>query len=298
MISALINYIQRHWRGELSLGHACLLNLIVLFFALNFLERFIYPPWLEGETVVSVAVLIFSIVVRLIIYPWQAIGVLRTCEKSLQRDIDRIWIIVAQGIVVLSIIATLASAFSSYQSLTEYRQSLNPSKGYEVPPQYTFDLVNQGTLVHLSGPIQHGITRRFSEFIAQHPQITGVILDSDGGQISEGRGLARVIRENAFNTYSLDRCMSACATAFAAGVRRALAANARLGFHQYQAFTVYPKFDLEEEQAKDIALFRAQGISESFLRKIFDHPPQGMWWPQHEELLESNVIHQSGFSFD
>ncbi len=298
MGSGLIQYIQRHWRGELSLGRACLVNLVLLFFILNFLERFIYPPWLEGETVVSAAVLVFSILARLIIYPWQAIGVLRTCEKSLQRGMDRSWIIAAQGIVVLSIVATLASAFSSYQSLAEYRQSLNPQKGYEIPPEYTFERVNQGTIVHLSGPIQPGITRRFSEFVERHPGIAGVILDSDGGQISEGRGLARIIRENGLNTYSLDHCMSACTTAFAAGARRALGANARLGFHQYQSFTTYPKFDLEEEQAKDIALFRAQGISESFLRKMFSHPPEEMWWPEHEELLEANFIHQSGFSFD
>ena len=298
MSFGLINYVQRHWRGDLPLGHACLINLVLLFFALNFLERFIYPPWLEGETVVSAMVLVFSILVRLIIYPWQAIGVLRTCEKSLQRDVDRHWIIATQGVVVLSIVATLASAFSSYQSLTEYRQSLNPHKGFEIPPEYTLDLVNQGMIVHLRGPFQPGITRRFSEFIEQHPQIAGVILDSDGGQISEGRGLARVVRENGLNTYSLDHCMSACTTAFAAGVKRTLGVNARLGFHQYQAFTIYPKFDLEEEQAKDIALFRAQGVSESFLQKIFSHPPEEMWWPEHKELLEANFIHRSGFSFD
>ncbi len=296
--SNLLHYVQRHWRGDLPLGQACLVNLVLLFFALNFLERFIYPPWLEGETVVSVAVLVFSILVRLIIYPWQVIGVLRNCEKSLQRDVDRHWIIAVQGIVVLSIVATLASAFSSYQSLTEYRQSLDPHKGFEIPPEYTFDLVNQGAIVHLRGPFQPGITRRFSEFIEQNPQVAGVILDSDGGQISEGRGLARVIRENQLNTYSLGHCMSACTMAFAAGVKRALGVNARLGFHQYQAFTIYPKFDLEEEQAKDIALFRAQGVSESFLQKIFNHPPEGMWWPEHEELLEANLIHRSGISFD
>ncbi len=293
-----INYVKRHWRGDLPLAHACLVNLVSLFFILNFLERFIYPPWLYGETVVSAAVLAFSILVRLIIYPWQAIGVLRACEKSLQQGNDRSWIIVVQGIVVLSIIATLASTFSSYQSLQEYRQSLNPHKGYEIAPEYTFELTNQGKIVHLRGPVQPGITRRFSEFVEQHPQITGVILDSDGGRISEGRGLARVIRENGLNTYSLDHCMSACATAFAAGVRRALGTNARLGFHQYQTFTIHPNFDLKEEQEKDIALFRAQGITESFLQKIFSHPPEDMWWPDHAELLEANFIHQSGISFD
>ncbi len=294
----MIHYIQRHWRGDLSLAHACLVNLVLLFFILNFLERFIYPPFLYGEAVVSSAVLIFSIFARLIIYPWQVIGVLRTCEKSLQRGVDRSWVIAVQGIVVLSIVATLASAFSSYQSLAKYRQGLNPHKGYVVPPEYTFKLVNQGTIVHLTGPVQPGITRRFSEFIEQHPNIAGVILDSDGGQISEGRGLARVIRENGLNTYSLDRCMSACTTAFAAGVRRTLGVNARLGFHQYQTFTIHPNFDLAEEQAKDLDLFRAQGIAESFLQKIFSHPPEDMWWPEHEELLEANFIHQSGGTLD
>ncbi len=223
---------------------------------------------------------------------------LRACDKAQERGVDRYWIIAVQGVIILSIVGTLVSGFSSYQSLLRYKWSLRPLESFEIPPKYTFDLVNKGTIVHIRGPFQSGITQRFSTYVEAHPSIVGVILDSDGGQISEGRGIARVIRENKFDTYSLDQCMSACTTAFAAGVRRAIGMNTKIGFHQYQTFTVYPHFDIEEEQGKDIALFKAQGISDEFLQKIFAHPPEDMWWPKHEELKAANFIHQIGFSFD
>lgn len=293
----ILNYISRHWNGNFSLAHSFWVNLVLLFFTLNYLERFIFPPFIEGEKIVTVAVIIFFIIARLIVYPWQVVGVLKACDKS-GGDVDRHWLIAAQGVVVLSLVGTLVSTFSSYQTLLGYKHSLLPVGTFEVTPKYTFDLVNRGNTVYLRGPFQLGITRRFAKYVDQNPGVTGVILDSDGGRISEGRGIARVIRENRLDTYSLDQCMSACTTAFAAGVTRAIGTNTKIGFHQYQAFTVYPRFDIDEEQAKDIALFKQQGISEEFLEKIFTQPPEEIWQPKHEELLNANFVHQIGFNLE
>jgi len=128
------------------------------------------------------------------------------------------------------------------------------------------------------------------------PDARGVILDSPGGQIYEGRGLARVIRERGLATYTLRECASACATAFLAGRERLLAPGARLGFHQYQSHTILPAFDLAAEQAKDRQLFEAQGIADEFLAQIFAARPQDMWWPTPAELIAGGAIHGVGFA--
>ena len=290
-------YVRRHWHGELSLALSFWVNFLLLFFALNYLERFIFPPYLHGELCVTIAVIVFFVIVRLVIYPWQVIGLIRACDYHIKNYTDRSWVVAAQGMVILSIVATLTATFASYQSFLRYKHSLRPPVFLEIEPLYSLDLIRQNTLIHLRGPFQVGITRKVSELIALHPEVSGIILDSGGGQIYEGRGLARLIRENQLATYSLDKCVSSCTTAFIAGTKRSLGVNAKLGFHQYKNYAVMPVVDLDEEHAKDIALFAGQGIAPEFLRKIFQQPPHQMWWPEEDVLIRAGVIHQAGFSF-
>lgn len=163
------------------------------------------------------------------------------------------------------------------------------------PAKYALTVVGGGALLHLRGELEAGVTRAVTELLDEHPQARGIILDSGGGQIYEGRGLARVIRERSLATYTLIECASACATAFLAGRERILGAGARLGFHQYRAHTVLPAFDIAEEQAKDRALFEAQGIAAEFLDHIFAARPEEMWWPTVAELIAGRAVHRVGF---
>lgn len=288
-----LTYLQRHWRGECSLAWAFWINFLLLFFALNYLERFTLPPYLHGELLVTVSAIVFFIVVRLLIYSWQVVGVIRACERQIKSHSDRSWAVAAEGVVVLSIAATLAMTFSGYQSWLGYKYSLRVPA--EIERAYQIDLINENTLLHVRGTLEIGITARVADMLAEHPQVSGIILDSGGGQIYEGRGLARLIRENQIATYSLEQCVSSCTIAFIAGTTRTLGDNARLGFHQYKNYAVLPAVDIAEEHARDIALFKTQGISDVFLNNVFAQPPDGMWWPETDELLRAGVVHETGF---
>jgi len=166
------------------------------------------------------------------------------------------------------------------------------------PVKYALTMVAGGELLHLRGELEAGVTRAVAAMLAERPRARGVILDSGGGQIYEGRGLARVIRELGLATYTLRECASACATAYLAGRERILGAGARLGFHQYQSHTILPAFDLAAEQAKDRELFEAQGVAAEFLDQIFAARPEEMWWPTVAELIAGGAIHRSGFLLD
>jgi len=165
-----------------------------------------------------------------------------------------------------------------------------------VTARYALTVVGGGALLHLRGELEVGVTRAVAAMLDANPDARGVILDSPGGQIYEGRGLARVIRERGLATYTLIECASACATAFLAGRERLLAPGARLGFHQYQSHTILPAFDLAAEQAKDRQLFEAQGLADEFLAQIFAARPQDMWWPTPAELIAGRAIHGVGFA--
>jgi hypothetical protein len=294
----LIKYIKRHWRGNLSLAQAFWVNLVVLFLALGLLERFLFPPYVENEIAVTTAVLVYFVVVKLIIYPWQVVGVLRSCDLRIKSDTGRLWATAAQVALVISLAATLVATIETYQSLQGFKRNLILEQTAPPEPLYSLDLIKQDTLIHLRGPFEIGITNRVEVLIEQHPEITGIILDSVGGQIYEGRGLARLIRENKLQTYSLDKCLSSCTTAFVAGTIRTLGTNARLGFHQYRTYSVFPSINVEQEQSKDMAIFEKQGVSAEFLEKVFIQPPEEMWWPDIDELVNAGVVHQTGFTLD
>jgi len=294
----VFKYIEQHWRGNLSLNRSFWVNLVLLFILFGILERFLFPPYIENELAVTTAVIAYFIVVKLIVYPWQVVGVLRACDLRIRSDTGRSWATAAQIALVVSLAATLVATIETYQSLQVFKRDL-VLKGVSPPePLYSLDLIKQDTLIHLRGPFEIGITNRVAEMIEQYPEVTGIILDSGGGQIYEGRGLARLVRENKLQTYSLDKCLSSCTTAFVAGTIRTLGTNARLGFHQYKTYSLIPSINVRSEQAKDMAIFVKQGVSPEFLEKVFTHPPEEIWLPDIDELINAGVVHQTGFTLD
>jgi hypothetical protein len=292
----VLNYIKQHWQGRNSLVQAFWLNLVILFVALDLVERYVFPPYVEGESVVTIAVIVYVIVVKLIVYPWQVVGVLRVCDFRIKSDSGRSWATAAQIALVVSLAATLIATIETYQKLQVFKRNLELEAMVLPGPEYSLDLVKQGKLIHLQGPFEIGVTRRVAQLIAGNPEVMGIILDSEGGQIYEGRGLARLIRENKLQTFSLEKCLSSCTTAFVAGTTRTLGTNARLGFHQYKTYSLIPSINVANEQAKDMAIFVKQGISAEFLEKIFVQPPESIWWPEIDELIAAGVVHQTGFS--
>jgi len=292
----VLKYLRQHWRGNLSLTRAFWVNLVLLFILLGILERFLFPPYIENESAVTTAVIAYFIVVKLIVYPWQVVGVLRTCDLRIKSDTGRSWATAAQIALVVSLAVTLLATIETWQSLQLFKRDMQLREVSSPEPLYSLDLIEQETLIHLRGPFQIGITNRVADLIERYPEITGIILDSEGGQIYEGRGLARLIRDNNLQTFSLEQCLSSCTTAFVAGTTRTLGINARLGFHQYKTYSLIPSIDVVAEQSKDMAIFVEQGVSPEFLEKIFIHPPNSMWWPEIGELINAGVVHQTGYS--
>ncbi len=282
----------------MPLAQSFWINLVLLFLLFGILERFLFPPYIEGELAVTGGVIAYIIVVKLIVYPWQVVGVLRSCDLRFKSDTGRLWATAAQVALVVSLAATLIATIEIYQSLQGFKRNLMLEEAIPPEPLYSLDLIKQNKLIHLRGPFEIGITNSVEDLIDQHPEITGIILDSEGGQIYEGRGLARLIRENKLQTFSLEKCLSACTTAFIAGTTRSLGTKARLGFHQYKTYSLIPSINVRSEQAKDMAIFVKQGVSPEFLEKVFIRPPEEMWWPDIDELLSAGVVHQTGFTLD
>lgn len=294
----MIDYLRRHWNGRLPLLQAFWLNFFLLFLAFEMLEPYLWPPYLEGEVAVTVAILLYLLVSKVVVYTWQLVGVLRVCSRRIRAGEGRLGAMVGQTAMAGSLVITIVLALDSGHALQVYRERLAIASLPVPEPSYTLDWLPQAGLIHLRGPLEVGITRRVEEMILDHPGVAGIVLDSDGGQIYEGRGLALLIGRHGLDTYTTKECSSACTTAFVAGARRALGERATLGFHRYRTYSVIPSIDVADEEARDRAIFLRQGVSAAFLDRAFSYPPDDLWRPSVEELLRAGVIHRSGFSLE
>ena len=115
----------------------------------------------------------------------------------------------------------------------------------------------------IQGDFEVGITAAVREQLRITPNIRSVVLNSRGGQVYEGRGLAKLFRSFALDTHVYGECSSACATAFIGGRTRYLGEQGKLGFHQFWVEakgnqSLFAFYDIGAEQARDAEVFRAQ----------------------------------------
>ena len=200
---------------------------------------------------------------------------------------------------MLTVVFTLTYSLDVFQGAVFYTRQVEIHARPSARVAYQLELSPlkkaQKPQLTIRGSLDIGITNAVRSILDANPAINAVVLQSHGGQIYEGRGLAGLFTENEINTYVYDECSSACATAFIGGKTRYLSATGKLGFHQYQVMKKHRLFavlyDVSVEQERDQALFKSKGVEQEFLHRMFDQPANRIWFPDHATLLGSRVVH-------
>jgi len=237
----------------------------------------------------------YFICFHLLFFTWQAIGTLRSCERNLSQYIATGWSRAAQLCVIISFAAVLVWGITLGQTI-QLLKLTEANKLAEVndKPNYILKFSNPKTL-NIIGLFDQGITREVKKMLSNNSDIDTIMLNSEGGNIYEARGLAKLITENEFATHVNEKCYSACTTAYIAGVNRTAARNAKFGFHQYKLESkklFHTSLSTKDEQSKDLEFFLNRNVDSDFLKKAFSTPFDKMWFPSHHELLKSGLIHK------
>ncbi|MHA7879028.1 MAG: COG3904 family protein [Saccharospirillum sp.] len=159
-------------------------------------------------------------------------------------------------------------------------------------PPFSIWISEDGYYLRFEGRIDYGATEHLGQVLAETPSLRHLRLNSNGGYVAEARGMVRLVEEHRLTTSAYGVCASSCTLAFIAGHERVLEPDARLGFHRYhQSSHAMAMFiNTEQEQEKDLAIYRKQGVAEGFLTRMLETPPQAMWYPTEAELLEAGVL--------
>jgi hypothetical protein len=285
----VFTYLLTHWRGRQALIWSFWVNLVgvrlLIFAAQNY-----WVASAENQPVVS-PLLVYLAVLMLhgVLLVWQIVGVIRSCDHHFveHRSMATLW-----GAQLAAVLLFLMSALYSLEAIQITFKPLETVNVFdrirqEHAEQYVLSLVDNSTKLHIDGTLELGITKAVNQLLAENKQINSVLLNSDGGNIYEGRGLAKLISNHQLNTRVMERCASACTLAFIGGIQRTAVEGAKFGFHQYRVDAAYDIIatDVDKEQARDTALFLAAGVNQSFTRKMFGQAASGMWWPDLKELV-------------
>ena len=290
----MMNYIKKHWQGDYSLGISFWLNFLLLIIVYHYGENLIQLSFDLSPHSFILSMIVYLVISRLIIYPWQVIGLLRACERHLLINGNAIQVRAVQTMVILSLLGTFIHILDSTQSLIIFKHNVDKAAVVQPDPTFTLSIVNDGRFILLKGEIDFGATKAVTRILSTHPDVAGIILDSSGGIVYEGRGLFMLIKKHGLDTYCFKNCSSACTIVFIGGARRFLGSNARLGFHQYRLDSdkINPVVDIQDEQKKDLDIYKSQMINNAFLNKIFEKTQNEIWFPTHDELLTAGVVHR------
>ena len=244
-----------------------------------------------------IATLVSLLITRLIIFPWQIVGLFRATQKDYINRGNSIKTNSIRLLMILSVLFTLLYVIGSMQAVIFNKEYVHILAKDNNQSEYTLTLKNEDQQLHIEGIFDFGITDSVRKIINNNPELTSVVLESAGGQVYEGRGLSFLITKHDLDTYSYEECSSACTTAFIGGKRRYLGHKGKIGFHQYrlESYSLWnyvPYLDINSEQSKDLAVLKSQGVEQAFLDKIFAQTPDKMWFPPQHDLIEAGVIHE------
>jgi len=290
-----MRYFIAHWRGELSLSLSLWVNFLALILLINVAELWLLARFAQSTSSLMAMTLGSLFVTRLLIFPWQVIGLFRCVEMDFVTQGNLLKLRAVQMLGLVSILFTLGYSLELIQGAAYTKQQLAWYSSAVAPPEYTLEVDEEQHQLKISGGLDYGITAAVAALLQTYPELSSVMLNSPGGQIYEGRGLAKIFIENQLDTYVYSECSSACATAFVGGAVRYLGPKGKLGFHQYRMDRRdYKKavlfFDPTEEQQRDLSLFKARGISAVFLNKMFQKSADSIWFPKPAELLQAGVV--------
>ncbi len=204
----MTNYLLTHWRGQQSLAWSFWVNLVgvrVLTFnvqsALSPAEGQDYSH--QGFLVISATLLFHGLLLL-----WQLVGVVRAAERDFATRGNMALVWAAQLGAVLMFILSAVYALGAMQWLLVSPVEEDPltRMAREHASQYQLEVTSSGSQLNIEGSIESGITRAVRELLQSHPLIRQVKLASPGGNVYEGRALAKLFREHQLDTRAQAHC--------------------------------------------------------------------------------------------
>ncbi len=234
--------------------------------------------WLHfiAPAVLSVGGVLFAL--------WQIVLVMQAARRS-GRQSAFIATLMAAAVSFVAIAALLQErALPALAELWEIRTGDTRLSNLDVA------ISGDGLTLHVDGSYGINAATDVRQALARHPGIREIILSGPGGRAGPAFEMFDMFRHRRLATRVEAECYSACTIAFLGGVRRSVSPDGRLGFHR-SSFPGMSESDMHESNRNDrrFLLYGAR-LAPGFVEKVMQTPPESIWRPTPQELLEGRVI--------
>lgn len=281
------NFFARHWRGGYSLARSYWLHTALLQFGVVAVSAGVTHALAHNAPArAASAALLVMYALGSALWIWAVVGTWRSAARE-QAGTRRFWPTMAQLMIVLGALATGSRVVHDLPRLGAH---LRTALGEQAASPFTVMPQRDGRAILFAGGMNDGAADALEDALRKAPNATTVVLHSEGGWLREGALVADVIRRHGLRTYVERACASACTIAFLAGVDRAAAPSARLGFHRPRA--VGADHD-QTPGATGGELWRAYadaGLPSAFVHRVQNTAFDQMWYPTPRELLANHVV--------
>lgn len=283
MTRLLLSLIRSHWRGHNGLVLSALVPCVLLW-ALYGASTWVFDSvdWVWHYRLAA-AVSLALIGLMLAVAVWGLMGAARAAERGHNAGVSALHYHAATALVAASALATAGPFALEVRFWTTAMWKLVRDADRSV----TLQVDAAGQTLQVRGPFGFGTTRRVDEALRAHPGVQRVELDSPGGYAIEGLALARVLEARGVDTQVRARCASACITAYAAGERRTLGPQGKLGLHAASISRRRSKEDVDEAHAQFLT---RRGVAGWLVRIERATPNNDLWVPGPAELLGSGLV--------
>jgi hypothetical protein len=236
---------------------------------------------------IDALVTLILIALQLSLWLWVIVGITRSANRHTARGGKLFWANTARVAICISVIVMAVRLERSLIPNTRLLVSI--AAGHDPMDTVSVEASADGLTIILDGTLGEGSIDKVQNAIDASPNATTLVLNSDGGRETAAEELAVRVQQRHLNTSVQDHCLSACTNVFLAGVKREVAEDADLGFHQPSApgLTNQGRAIAIEEMAQ---FYRSHGVRQWFIDHIVATPPESMWYPTQDELKEGGVL--------
>lgn len=279
------SFVRRHFNGDYPLGRSYWVHTFLVQVAFIGLISGVLPVLSEdwpARIGSSVVLAVFTTSISL--WLWGVIGTWRSSNKHVLRGGTSGWATLARVGIVLGAIRVFGDFASTLPALKEH---WGVAFGAQHGPDVTLQVRADGRSILLSGGIRDGSAAQLEEALKMAPGVRTVVFASQGGWIREGERLGDVVRRRKLNTYVEQFCASACTVAFLAGVDRAAAPDAKIGFHASRSVGAAEGV---QESTRLKQIYQQAGLPETFVQHALTTGSKEMWFPTQTEMIAAGVL--------
>ncbi|WP_024506621.1 GYF domain-containing protein [Bradyrhizobium sp. ARR65] len=282
------SYLMRHWRGQLSLPTSYWFNGFLGYLA-STLAVALVGASRALRTDYSPVLSLFSIVgtwtITLVVLCWLVVGAWRSATEYSKKG-KILWAVAAKLSLCIAAICTLIQF--GQRGLPGIREVYAIYSGDERIGKYSFRVLRDGAELEFSGAISFGASNEFARFVEAMGALKIVHLNSPGGRIEEAQRIGDMLKKRNLDTYVVNSCLSACTIIFLSGRNRYITRNAKIGFHQpdFAGLTDDDRMRLARKEELRLQRF---GLSAEFAKQATKAPPNEMWTPTPQQLIDERV---------